>query len=244
MNENEVDAFLEHHGIKGMKWGIRNDPTSSGFRLQTIDPKIDSSLDSSTKTAGKEVSRLMAQRYGFQITEIRNLKTGRPDEYNRGTAAFVENTPGKSGGVIFAKPGNITKELEAPDNAGWMAKGTDNVRGLLTHESAHALFHAQQSTKAGLFSVKVVGGEQSARDKAMKASVKQAKRDGIRSDFLSKISDYAAFSGTREEAEAEMFSQYHWGSNTPAFINVWGKTLHQEMGIDSTPFKDQVKRHG
>ncbi len=29
MTDQNVDIFLEHYGVKGMKWGIRNDLRSS-----------------------------------------------------------------------------------------------------------------------------------------------------------------------------------------------------------------------
>ena len=31
---------------------------------------------------------------------------------------------------------------------------------------------------------------------------------------MSNVSGYAAYSGTREETEAELFSQYHWGTTS------------------------------
>lgn len=243
---NDTDVFIiEHFGVKGMHWGVRKSRETSGYSFQAAHPTMDPALHSSTQSAAKEVSALMGQRYGLQLTQIKNLKTERPDEYAYGSVAFVQNTPGKREGIVYVRPDDFRKDLKQAEKSGWMAPGTTNPRGLLTHESAHALFHAEQANKRGFWVAnKVVGGEMQARNKALKAADKQARKDGIHPlHQLSKISGYALASGTREEAEAEMFSQYHWGTNTPNFIKAWGETLHKEMGIDPTPFKEVVK-HG
>lgn len=242
---NEVDELLlEHFGTKGMKWGIRKERDSSGFRSQTSGLTVDSSLSSSTSASAKKVASLISDRYGFRITEIKNLKTENLQEYQHGTAAFVKHTPGQQGGSIFITPDNLNSRFKNAENSGFMVKGTTNVEGLLTHESAHAMFHAEQKTTTGFFKTKTVGGYQKARDKALKAALKQAEADGILpNEFLSKISGYAKYANSREEAEAEMFSQYHWAANPQKFVKVWGETLHTELGIDSTPFKEAVK-HG
>lgn len=42
--DEDIDDFLEHHGVKGMRWGVRrksNDPSAtSDKRLQKIDTKL------------------------------------------------------------------------------------------------------------------------------------------------------------------------------------------------------------
>lgn len=243
MSEEEVLDFLEHYGVLGMHWGIRNDDKPSGYRLQSAGVKIDPSVHASSRAPAKEVASLISNRYGFQITEVKNLRTNNRPEYERGTTAYVEHTPGKNGGVIFIKPEDIRPDMKRAEDMRWMAPGTTNVRGMLTHESAHAMFHAGQTFKSGFLAPKEVGPTVAARKKAMKAAMKQARKDGIpASRFASSISNYAGYSRTVQEAEAEMFSQYHWGTNTPKFVEVWGQTLHQEMGVDPTPFKEVVKR--
>lgn len=240
-HDEAVLAFLEHHGVKGQKWGIRHDPTK-GFRAEGFSPVVDASINSSTKTAAKQVSSLIGQRYGFRISAVKDLKTNNPTEFERGTVAFVQHTPGQHEGVIFVKPGAIEKDLKDAEKSKWFAQGTGNTRALLTHETAHAMFHAEQKTKVGLFRAKTVGGNIEARDAALRAADTQARKDGVSdNELLSKVSGYAAASGTREEAEAEMFSQYHWNPNPPAFVKVWGETLHQQLGIDPTPFRKVVK---
>lgn len=39
MTNQDVDAFLAHYGVKGMKWGVRNDKKSSGTpKIGVVDP--------------------------------------------------------------------------------------------------------------------------------------------------------------------------------------------------------------
>lgn len=229
MSDHDIQNFLEHHGIKGMRWGVRKEDSVGGFRAETSGPKIDPTLHASTQQSAKEVADLISNRYGFQIHEVKNLQTSNPAEYAHGTVAFVAFTPGKSGGVIHARPNDITTQMKHENNKGWMAEGTNDVRGLLTHESAHAMFHADQSKS---------NPRQAARDKALTSLLQNY--PGLR---LSKVSGYAHASGTREELEAEMFSQYHWAKKTSPEVKLWGQTLHKELGIDPTPFKEVVK-HG
>lgn len=237
------DDLLVHFGVKGMKWGVRKDDGSSGHRLQTGGPKIEASLHQSNQTGAREVASLVNKRYGFEITEIKDLKVHNKAEYDYGTVGYVESTPGKRGGTIYMKPEDNRKDLKGAEDVGWFAPGTGNVRAFVTHESAHAMFHAEQSMKTGFFGPKVVGGNIAARDAALKAATKEAKREGIPPhETIGRVSGYAKASGSREELEAELFSQYHWSPNPPSFVKVWGQTLHQEMGIDSTPFREEANR--
>jgi hypothetical protein len=128
-----------------MKWGVRNSGKSSGFRFQSSGPVIDSNIHSSTKTAAKEVAALMSQRYGFNITEVKDLKL-KIFEYSHGTAAFVKYTPGTKGGQVYIRPEDIRKQLKDTEAVGWMKPGTTNVR-ITFYESAHAMFHAEQSVR-------------------------------------------------------------------------------------------------
>lgn len=39
MDENRVDEFLEHHGIKGQRWGIRRTPEQLGHKVDRLKKK-------------------------------------------------------------------------------------------------------------------------------------------------------------------------------------------------------------
>lgn len=234
-----VESFLFHYGVKGMRWGVRKDD-SSGYRLKSNVMTIDPDINGATKSAGQEVARLMSDRYGFELTSLKTLGPDHP-EYDYGTVGFVQSTPGQRGGQIYVRNHNLGKELKGAEDIGWFAAGCGNEKAFLTHESGHALFHAEQKTVSGFLGPKTVGGSSDARSKALKAAVKQLKQDGSSVyDFASKVSGYAKEAGVLEEVEAELFSQYHWGSNPPNFVKVWGSTLHRELGVDGTPFREVV----
>ncbi len=238
------EVYLEHFGVKGMRWGVRKKYETGEYRLQIPTPKVDVSLHKATQSAAKDISALIGERYGYQITAVKAIDPGHPD-YARGLVGYVMNTPGRSGGEIYARQGDIRKALKGAEDIGWFGKDTGNVKGFLTHESAHAIFHAEQQVKPGFFKPKIVGGNHEARNKALKAAVKEAAKAGISGQmFSSSVSGYAAKAGMLEETEAELFSQYHWSPNRPAFVKTWGETLHKEMGIDNTPFREKTVNRG
>jgi hypothetical protein len=239
---------LVHHGVKGMHWGIRKDEPGGIDRLQVSSGiQVDSNLPKSTQEAGKRIASLITKRYGFPIVAVRDsTKSGiDPSVIGEDTAAFVRYTPGKREGTIYVTPAkNIGKRLTDSEAAGWFGEGTGNLDALFTHEAAHALLHSDRQVKQGFFGSKVVSASGPAREKALKALDRQAKHDGVPIGHIAfEVSDYAGHSNTMQEFEAEMFAQYHWSPNPPNFVKAWGQTLHKELGVDPTPFREVVN-HG
>lgn len=231
-----MGSDVVHYGVKGMHWGVRKNREVSAGSSSSLN--VEPGLHKSTVVAAQEVSSLMGDRYGYEIKNVKVLDKRHP-QYDPSYMAFVEDNKhfgGKNDATIFVSPRNMTRNLRAAERAGWNAMGTGNMKGLLTHESAHSLFHSDQvvtTTASG--KQKVTGGNIEARDKAFKAAMKAAAQDGV---TIWDSSGYARAAGVREELEAELFSQYHWATNPPRFVEVWGKSLHQEMGVDPTPFKE------
>lgn len=241
-----VVDFLEHHGVKGMHWGVHKDRGGSSVnRLQFASPAIDPTVTKPMQIAGKEVSARIAKRYNFPITAIKSVHPGDP-LWDPESIGFVVNTPGqkRSSGeinVLSHSDKDVGKLLQHAEKLGWYGEGCGNERAFFTHETAHAIFHAEQKVKTGLLRPKISGGNIKARDKALTVAFKQAQKDGIPSHlFAANVSDYAGSGSLREEVEAELFSQYHWSPNPPAFVKVWGETLHEELGIDGTPFRKEA----
>lgn len=233
--QNPPRGDLTHYGVKGMHWGVRKaDESGSGSQSSAIN--VEAGINSRTSQAALEVSGLMKDRYGYDIKNVKRIENS--PNFNGTDIAFVENNrlaSGRNDGTIFVQSRDLTKIMKSaePD---WNAPGTGNVKGLLTHESAHALFHSNQEIKTSLLGgQKVAGGDIKARDKALRAAEKAAARDG---QTVWDSSGYARTALERGELEAELFSQYHWATDPPNFVKVWGETLHREMGIDSTPFKE------
>lgn len=233
----DLNALI-HYGVKGMRWGVRNDDQGT-YRLTSSATQIESGFHPSTAKAALEVSNLIRDRYGYDIKNVKILGPGNPEYPD--TLAYVVNKQAQGGtnGTVFVQAKDLTDKMKKVEEIGWMAPGTGSVKALLTHESAHSIFHADQKVRMGLIGPRVVGGEVKARDKALKAAIKTAKEDN---QSVWETSGYAATAGVREELEGEMFSQYHWGSKPPRFIKVWGETLHKELGFDPTPFKEVQTR--
>jgi hypothetical protein len=228
---------LIHYGVKGMHWGVRHDPERGSIaRSQTGTVEFEPGFHKSTVDAVNKVSGLMESRYGYSIKKVKVLGPKEP-EYP-GTAAFVELSGfmGKRNEQIaYVQSKDLRKQLKHSEDSGWYGPGSGTPEALITHESSHSMFHANQTIKNGFAGQKVIGGNMEARDKAMRAAFKEAKKEG-RSVWS--VSGYAKSAQVREELEAELFSQYHWGTNPPDFVVAWGKTLHKELGVDPTPFKE------
>lgn len=239
ISEASLNDFLAHHGVKGMKWGVRKQD-DVGYRA-TVGPQVDANIHPSTKQAAQTVAALFGERYGLNITDVVTLGPDHP-EYKNGTYGYVENTPGTPGGKIYVRADDIRPALKQAEKGNWFAKGTGTTEAFLTHEAGHVIFHADQKVTQGLFGPKIRGGQVKARDAALNAAVKEARKEGIfPGDFHVVVSGYSHAAANREEMEAELFSQYHWGTNPPKFVQVWGETLHQELGIDSTPFREVAR---
>jgi hypothetical protein len=242
-----VDDFLEHFGVKGMKWGVRKDQETGGddklrFQGPNAGIYIDAALHEDTQAGAAETASLISERYGFHIKEVTSIGPGHP-EYEMGTVGYVQLGSGSTNtGSIVLSQGDLTPRLQNSVDIGWTKPAIEGkeIHGLLTHESAHAIFHAQVKTvRSGMFGVKQVGGHIEARNVALSVALNEAARMGIAMpNFMHTISGYAGTAGIREEAEAEMFMQYHWNANPPRFVKAWGESLHREMGLDPTPFKE------
>lgn len=233
--KEEIDAFLAHHGVLGMHWGVRHDRVGV-YREKLAEVQIDPGINKNTKDAAKEVSNFMRDRYGLNIKSVKAITPDNP-EYPA-TAAYVENNSvygGRSEGTIFVQSRDLSKVLKAGEETGWVAPGTGNIKAMMTHESFHAAFHSNESVRPGLLGPKVVGGHRKERDDALKAAIKVARKSGV---SMWSTSGYAAASGVREELEAELFTQYNWADNPEPFVIAYGKTLNGELGVDPTPFKD------
>lgn len=234
---NPSSGELVHYGVKGMHWGVRKDEQTVA-RFKGAGPQVDSALHESTKASAIQVSSLVGDRYDFRIRKVIAMGPGHP-EYEAGTMGYVAITgKQKREGDIRVTVDDTRPALKKCEEVKWVGKGCGTTEAFLTHEAAHAIFHApQRHDKNG----QIVGGNFPERMTAMKAAIAQADKDRIpESKFLSSISGYAQHGTNREEVEAELFSQYHWGTNPPEFVKVWGQTLHNELGIDGTPFRERV----
>jgi 2'-5' RNA ligase len=225
-----LSKMLSHHGIKGMHWGVRKEQNGSS-QVMPMTIKVEPGISKSTKEAAISVGTLMHERYGQNINNVKILGPGNPEYPD--SLAYIDRAPKDKKGTFFIQKKDLTSKMAQLKKTGWMAPETSNVRGLLTHESGHLLLHADEQVKNGFFGPKTTGEHAKASKAALRAAMKQATKDG---ENILNLSGYAGHAQSREEVEAELFSQYHWVKNPPKYVTVWGETLHKELGVDPTPF--------
>jgi hypothetical protein len=256
-----VDHILEHHGVKGQKWGVRKDNATTGSGTNSTTTKA-TATRSNTVTGSnlfpKEqsasmntIAKKMNQAYGFKVDEFVPL-TAR--ENKQGYLAYVQGRS-KGGNVIHVTDNpKLKADLIDLQNQGWFVKSNPKnaIEANLTHEACHGMFHRVDTTDKGL-----IGGltakqpiahmRDSAWSKARETGIATGEiktGKGLRKlttpspDFqMSKqLSKYAHSSLFLEENEAELFTSYHWNPNPPKFVDAYMNDIHRQMGKEVQPF--------
>lgn len=82
MTDDVIDAFLEHHGVKGMKWGIRKDTRVSTFGASPGETVI--KINPQGRVVVKNKNRIEAKNYANAIeTMLRNNRKLKMSEVRR-----------------------------------------------------------------------------------------------------------------------------------------------------------------
>jgi hypothetical protein len=174
-----------------------------------------------------KANNLFGERYGMRMSIAENVGT----LFQLGARNKLDPTRVKAyirdGTYLGLNPRQLKASALARDETvGWVAPGTGNLVGLLTHEFGHYFLDSWHGR------VYYTGAQ---KQRVSMAAAQAARDAGAPPGALgSSVSRYAQTD--KHEAEAELFAFYHMGgSKRPNWVIQWGETLHREMGLDPTP---------
>lgn len=82
---NEVEDFIKHHGVKGMRWGVRRKRGSNG-RIKSTSPAKPKAKDLSDDDLRKTINRMQMEKQYSTLTSSKSKK--------RAGADFVKSVAG------------------------------------------------------------------------------------------------------------------------------------------------------
>lgn len=135
MSNAAVDSFLEHHGVKGMKWGVRRAEGSSGADRKAAKKAARAAKGPSSKTTYFLTGR-MGSKDAFQNPEARALRV---KAGHARAVAIISGVAGVAAGQLGPKG-----ELAA-----FVLSGTSIVTGLNSQIGAFKAIDLEQKSRQG-----------------------------------------------------------------------------------------------
>ncbi len=194
----DEDVYLEHYGIKGQKWGVRNDGKmySSGMSRKVSDIK----KHRSTKVGSAEDATLLAIYGGvvLAVVAVKQAKkyrdSGRKDAKRTGDKEFKKN-PELAKKMSVAQ---LHNKVVTPINPGYGQKGTKmNCRRATMAYEMRRRGYDVKATKSEFASGQTIRGMKKVADVG-----KSAKRESLWGE--KRISDRKTLSKSTSQKKAEL----------------------------------------
>ena len=119
MNDDDIDAFLEHYGVKGMKWG-RQKVQDSTSGQQTLSRRALKKRDRERRNA--EIDSARERVANAQLANVKNVEQYRRDKKIMGEAAALK-VYNKAADKIFDDDFTIDAAVAAQTKHGREAMG-------------------------------------------------------------------------------------------------------------------------
>jgi hypothetical protein len=246
-----VADILEHHGVKGMHWGVRKQFNTS-VATPSSSSKVKGSEHFSKEQAASmnNIAKKMNKAYGFKVDEFVPLTAREEGQY----LGYVKGKGSGSNDIHVSTNPGLKDVLVECQKAGWFAQANHDkvIEACLTHEASHGMFHQVNPGDAGIIgTLRTQAPIEPMRKSAWDAAKAQGVKDGdiapntgfrritglpLDRQISKKTSRYAGSSLFIEESEAEMFTAYHWSDNPPKFVDAFMTDIHTSMGKSVQPF--------
>ena len=247
--------YIEHHGVKGMKWGVRHDTRSLGRRISGVYRNISNSYLDSRINSAKRKKDMFNKSYDNTINKERAKKTkfGRrflnvAETYKRGSNKYYDKEINRA----VSKKASFNKEMDSVDKNGLSTKQKIAIGVGIASVAVSAAVVAYSMKKYGATSVRklpkmnIMRGKSTVRSidlneeyrTAIRNTQTQDKlRDYVRSNIV--FSDYSARYNpqlrSKLGAATENYARTHNGrsnlwSYRPVYTTNSGNRITKRLG--------------
>lgn len=232
-------AYRYHTGVKAYYERLEQQPIRKFVKVDPNNIEGLNLLPKETQGPVHSAINMINKAYGGTINKITPISE--IEEEN--THNFGYHSALDLGNLHLSSNPKLKEVFSGFQDQGWTVSTPGHeIESLVTHEGAHAILHQNAWTAAR----KSIG--KPAWDKAIETAINNgeiSKTNSVSRELAIKnlkkiISQYASQSYFNAEAEAEIFSAYHWSPNPPKFVDAFMTTLHEGLGVTVNPFSGRI----